>query len=147
MSLKDHIKSGLAGIALTSGLVASAGLICLGMGVLGGVAGMAALGVPMLIGGGGIWLGISLGSRLCGGLFKQGDQVKHMTFFAGMALTAYCMLGNYGPTQNAVPYGHKVFGNRGELSQRFHRAVREVNKHIIWPDTGLKPVHQRPPEP
>lgn len=147
MALKDHIKSGLAGIGFASGLTAALGLVCVGMGVLGGAAGMAAFGMPLLIGGGCIWAGGAVVSLACGGRLKQGDQPKLLTFLAGAALTAYCIFGNYAPTQNAVPFRNQVFGNKGELSQRFHRAVREVNKHIIWPDLGVKPAHQRPPEP
>lgn len=147
MALKDHFKSGLAGIAFASGLTTAAGLICVGMGVIGGAAGMAAFGMPLLVGGGCLWAGNAALTWATGARFRQGDQVKHLTFFAGAALTAYCILGNFAPTQNSVPYRNQVFGNKGALTQRFHHAVREVNKHIIWPDMGVKPAHQRPPDP
>lgn len=147
MSLKHHVKSALFGIGFAGICSMGAGLVGIGFGALTGASAVA-LCMPLVIGGACLWgAGVLVGHAM-GPEPDDPKPLKQLTSLAAAAITGYCILANYAPTKNSMPYRNQIFGTAPTgLRGSFNHAVREVNKHIIWPDMGAKPAHQRPPEP
>ncbi len=139
-----HSFAGGIGVAATFAIVGGAAAI--GLGLLYGAAGAAALsvGVSFFLGGlcaklahqAAVWLS---------GAPPQGERLRIGTFALGLGLTAYGLFATCAPTQHAEANRHKIFGEAKSLSVKFAHAAREANKHIIWPD--IKVAHQNRPQP